>query len=89
MSKSSKISIAIAMLAISTLFSINTASAESDIDPCTLPKDQGDETSWVRGGHYYYNSESKQCEFLDWKGGSSNANNFKTKEDCEQACVKT
>ena len=48
------------------------------------------ETGTCRGSfqRWYFNSESGQCEDFEYGGCDANANNFETKEDCENHCHK-
>lgn len=36
---------------------------------------------------FYFNFAELQCEGFKYKGKEGNANNFVTKEECEQACT--
>ncbi|XP_046855552.1 kunitz-type protease inhibitor PcKuz1-like [Xenia sp. Carnegie-2017] len=37
---------------------------------------------------YYYNSEDNECEKFIYGGCQENGNNFKTKRECEELCVR-
>lgn len=36
---------------------------------------------------FYYDIDRKSCELFHWGGCGPNANNFKTKKECEEKCV--
>ncbi len=54
------------------------------VDICTLPSDPGPcDGVFPRWSH---NPQTGQCERFIWGGCEGNANNFRTREACEQAC---
>ena len=38
---------------------------------------------------YYYDVDAHQCNHFDWGGCEPNQNNFKTRHECEQACLRS
>ena len=55
-------------------------------DVCSLPAVSGPCLAYFP--RYYYNSNSGQCEKFVYGGCQGNANNFKTLEDCQDACAE-
>lgn len=37
---------------------------------------------------WFFNAETGHCEEFSYGGCEGNGNNFKTKEDCMQACIQ-
>ncbi|XP_076348776.1 uncharacterized protein LOC143246253 isoform X2 [Tachypleus tridentatus] len=63
-----------------------TSEVTTSDDECNLPKDSGPCLAYLR--NYYYNSRHQQCEEFIYGGCRGNKNNFKTKEECEERCIK-
>nr|P81547.1 RecName: Full=PI-actitoxin-Axm2a; Short=PI-AITX-Axm2a; AltName: Full=Kunitz-type protease inhibitor AXPI-I; Short=AXAPI [Anthopleura aff. xanthogrammica] len=53
-------------------------------EDCLLPKKVGPCRAAVP--RFYYNSDSGKCEGFTYGGCHANANNFKTKDECKNAC---
>lgn len=51
---------------------------------CSLPPEPGPCKAAVL--RYYFNKSTLRCETLTYSGCGGNANNFKTKEECEKVC---
>ena len=51
---------------------------------CSMSADPGPYLDYEL--RYYFNSESGECEPFIYGGSVGNANNFKSKEDCEALC---
>ncbi|CAI9621034.1 unnamed protein product [Staurois parvus] len=51
---------------------------------CDLPKDPGPCEAFMP--HFYYDKNTGTCELFIYGGCKGNANNFRTKEACENAC---
>ncbi|GBN70970.1 hypothetical protein AVEN_260925-1, partial [Araneus ventricosus] len=52
---------------------------------CKLPMEKGHcKALFIR---YYYDANAGACDSFDYGGCGGNANNFKTKSDCEKACA--
>ncbi|XP_037072380.1 papilin-like [Pollicipes pollicipes] len=59
--------------------------AAPEVDPCQLPKDKGECHAYLRS--YFFNTETQQCELFIYGGCDGNANNFDSREECEQRCM--
>ncbi|XP_064467646.1 kappaPI-actitoxin-Avd3b-like [Ornithodoros turicata] len=69
------------LLAFMTSFAV----VSGDLEPrCSLPKDTGPCRGYQR--RYYYSEKDNQCLLFIYGGCKGNANNFKTLEECGQAC---
>lgn len=53
-------------------------------DVCGLPKQPGMCMGYFQ--KWFYNSKTGECESFIYGGCQGNANNFKTEEECEEAC---
>lgn len=53
-------------------------------DLCTLPKKTG--VCRAMFSRWFYNPEVGHCELFTYGGCNGNSNNFKYKQQCEQAC---
>lgn len=57
---------------------------QGEEDICSLPKESGRHCGEER---YYFDSVSNRCLSFDFRGRWGNANNFDTKEECENRCI--
>ena len=53
---------------------------------CNLPKVTGPCRAAFR--RWYFNRATGRCEMFTYGGCRGNANNFRTKRECEQKCLK-
>ena len=53
---------------------------------CNLPKVSG--PCMAIKQRYYYNAKSGDCELFTYGGCRGNENNFETREDCANKCMK-
>ncbi|GMR59861.1 hypothetical protein PMAYCL1PPCAC_30056, partial [Pristionchus mayeri] len=53
-------------------------------DPCSLPMSRG--TGNAQLDRWYYNAQTANCQPFTYTGMRGNANNFLTREACEQRC---
>ncbi|CAL8117005.1 unnamed protein product [Orchesella dallaii] len=74
----------IAVLAAFFCFFFEDTSA-GGLNACHLPKNEGECYADIPA--YWYNLQRKECEEFSYGGCRGNANNFKTKEECEAACA--
>jgi len=58
-----------------------------EVDICELPQEVGPCKAQVPA--YYYNTESKSCEFFWYSGCRGNGNRFETEAQCQSRCVHT
>ncbi|KAG5669428.1 hypothetical protein PVAND_017315 [Polypedilum vanderplanki] len=73
-------------LLIAFIFLSLIASFVISDDPCNLPVHTGTcRASFVR---FYFNKDTKTCERFTYGGCEGNANNFKTIEECQEACAQ-
>ncbi|XP_022240776.1 papilin-like, partial [Limulus polyphemus] len=68
------------------LADLKTSEVTTSDNECNLPKESGHCLAYFR--NYYYNSEHQQCEEFIYGGCGGNKNNFKSKEECEETCIK-
>ena len=61
-----------------------TTSDSGDQNICELPKVVGDCRAALP--RYFYNKDTKECEFFLYGGCGGNENNFATKDECEEKC---
>ncbi|XP_069816739.1 trypsin inhibitor-like [Dendropsophus ebraccatus] len=55
-------------------------------DRCQFPEDKGPCEAFMP--RYFYDAERKKCNRFIYGGCQGNDNNFKTLEECEQACLE-
>uniref|UniRef100_A0A2R5L703 Putative bpti/kunitz family of serine protease inhibitor n=1 Tax=Ornithodoros turicata TaxID=34597 RepID=A0A2R5L703_9ACAR len=66
-------------------FMTSIIAASGDLEPrCSLPRYTGPCRGFRR--RYYYSVEDNQCLLFIYGGCKGNANNFRTLEECRQAC---
>lgn len=56
-----------------------------ELDVCELPQEAGPCRAQVPA--YYYNAETKACEFFWYSGCRGNGNRFETEAQCQSRCV--
>lgn len=62
---------------------ILTADEPSD-DVCKLPLDTGKGNEKIT--RYYFDQKEQKCQTFKYGGKKGNANNFVTKEECQEEC---
>ncbi|XP_043352018.1 papilin-like [Dermochelys coriacea] len=67
------------------ILSCGAACLEPRQDVCQLPAQAG--LCDVYSFRYFYNASARRCEPFSFRGCRGNANNFKTKAECVQACA--
>ncbi|XP_032074536.1 LOW QUALITY PROTEIN: fused toxin protein-like [Thamnophis elegans] len=74
------------LLGLLTLWAeLTPVSSQKRPDFCHLPPVQGPCTAIIR--RFYYNPASNKCLFFFYGGCKGNANNFKTKDECQKTCI--